>query len=128
VLEFDDNDVVGERNEVVVFVRVGDVSDDDCEGVVVELDIVEVELDEGVEIGIFEEGEGVGRGEVIGGFDGVGEVGCGVGEDGEKGEGGEIGGGGGGRGISKISTISEYPIEPYPPPKNILFVDDVDAR
>jgi hypothetical protein len=30
--------------------------------------------------------------------------------------------------ISKISTISEYPLfELHPPPKNILFVDDVDA-
>jgi hypothetical protein len=28
----------------------------------------------------------------------------------------------------KISTTSEYPIELFPPPpKNILFVDDVDA-
>jgi hypothetical protein len=33
-----------------------------------------------------------------------------------------------GRGISKISTTSKYPLELYPPPKNILFVDDVDAR
>jgi hypothetical protein len=33
-----------------------------------------------------------------------------------------------GRGISKISTTSEYPLELYPPPKNILFVDDVDTR
>jgi hypothetical protein len=33
-----------------------------------------------------------------------------------------------GRGISKISITSEYPLEVYPPPKNILFVDDVDAR
>jgi hypothetical protein len=31
------------------------------------------------------------------------------------------------RGISKISTTSEYPLENFPPPKNILFVDDVDA-
>jgi hypothetical protein len=48
-----------------------------------------------------------------------------VGAIGEKGS--EIGGGGG-RGISKISPISEGPLELYPPPKNILFVDDVDAR
>jgi hypothetical protein len=33
-----------------------------------------------------------------------------------------------GRGISKISTTSEYPLEFCPPPKNILFVDDADAR
>jgi hypothetical protein len=33
-----------------------------------------------------------------------------------------------GGGISKISTISkEGSLELYPPPKNILFVDDVDA-
>jgi hypothetical protein len=37
------------------------------------------------------------------------------------------GGGGGGGGISKISTTSEYPLEFIPPPKKILFVDDVDA-
>jgi hypothetical protein len=38
-------------------------------------------------------------------------------------------GGGGGREISKISTTLEYPLlELFPPPKNILFVDDVDAR
>jgi hypothetical protein len=35
--------------------------------------------------------------------------------------------GGGGRGISKISTISEGPFEFCLPPKNILFVDDVDT-
>jgi hypothetical protein len=91
VLEFDDNDVDCERDvEIVVFVRVGDVFDEsDCEGVV-ELVIVveEIETDEGVEIGVFDEVE---------------------------------------RGISKISTISEYPFELFPPPKNILFVDDVDA-
>jgi hypothetical protein len=27
----------------------------------------------------------------------------------------------------KISTTTEGPLELYPPPKNILFVDDVDA-
>jgi hypothetical protein len=32
------------------------------------------------------------------------------------------------RGISKISTTLEYPLPFCPPPKNILFVDDVDAR
>jgi hypothetical protein len=37
------------------------------------------------------------------------------------------GSGGGGRGISKISTILEYKLPLYPPAKNILFVDDVDA-
>jgi hypothetical protein len=37
--------------------------------------------------------------------------------------------GGGERGISKISTTSEAISEKFsPPPKNILFVDDVDAR
>jgi hypothetical protein len=43
---------------------------------------------------------------------------------------GEVGiaeGGGRGRGISKISTTSEYPMKVNPPPKNILFVDDVAA-
>jgi hypothetical protein len=35
-------------------------------------------------------------------------------------------GGGGGK-ISKISTTSECSLELYPPQKNILFVDDVDA-
>jgi hypothetical protein len=33
----------------------------------------------------------------------------------------------GGRGISKISTTLESPLELLPPPKNILFGDDVDA-
>jgi hypothetical protein len=41
------------------------------------------------------------------------EIGMSVGEEGEK--------------ISKTST-SECSFELYPPPKNILFVDDVDAR
>jgi hypothetical protein len=50
---------------------------------------------------------------------------CGV-ESG-KSVGGFEGKGGGGKEISKISTASEYPLEPFPPPKNILFVDDVDA-
>jgi hypothetical protein len=41
-------------------------------------------------------------------------------------KGGEIGNDG--RRISKISTLLEDPLELlYPPPKNILFVDDVDA-
>jgi hypothetical protein len=39
-----------------------------------------------------------------------------------------IEGGGSGSGNSKISTTSENPLELFPPPKNILFVDDVDAR
>jgi hypothetical protein len=35
----------------------------------------------------------------------------------------------GGRGISKISTTLDTPILVlFPPPKNILFFDDVDAR
>jgi hypothetical protein len=88
VLKFDDNDVDCERNdEIVVFVRVGDVSDkNDC-GDSVEFDVEEVE-------------------------------GIGVGE------------GGSGQFISKqkISTTLEYSLEFCPPPKNILFVDDVDAR
>jgi hypothetical protein len=33
----------------------------------------------------------------------------------------------GGRRISKISTLSENSFELIPSPKNILFVDDVDA-
>jgi hypothetical protein len=41
------------------------------------------------------------------------EIGMSVGEDGEK--------------ISKTSTTSECSLELYPPPKNILFVDDVDT-
>jgi hypothetical protein len=47
----------------------------------------------------------------------------------ENGDKKDIGGGCGreGRGISKISTTLEPPTL-YPPPKNILFVDDVDAR
>jgi hypothetical protein len=57
------------------------------------------------------------------------------GVDGEEGDGGEEGVvgeevdvGGGCGGISKISTTSEYPLLEFrPPPKNILFVDDVDA-
>jgi len=43
-------------------------------------------------------------------------------EDGEV-----IGGGLGGNGITKISTTLENPVLLNPPPKNILFVDDVDA-
>jgi uncharacterized protein related to proFAR isomerase len=47
VLEFDDNDVNCERDdEIVVFVRVGDVVD------VVELDVGEVGTEEGVQIGV----------------------------------------------------------------------------
>jgi hypothetical protein len=44
VLEFDDNDVDCERDdEIVVFVRVGDASDEnDCEDVMVEDEVVEV--------------------------------------------------------------------------------------
>jgi hypothetical protein len=61
-------------------------------------------------------------------------VDCGVVEEFDIGKGGTVvevcgvGGGneksgiGGGKGISKISTTLEYP-----PPKNILFIDDVDA-
>jgi NifU-like protein involved in Fe-S cluster formation len=90
VLKFDDNDVLCERDdEIVVFVRVGDVFDEsDCGDVVELLVVSEVEIDEVVDIGVFE---------------------------------------GGGRGISTISTTSEGPLELFPPPKNILFVDDVDA-
>jgi hypothetical protein len=93
VLEFDDNDVDCERDdEIVVFVRVGDVFDEsDCEGVG-ELDVVEVGIDEnvGVEIDVFDEVESE---------------------------------------ISKMSTTFEKtPIELcLPPPKTILFLDDVDA-
>jgi hypothetical protein len=32
------------------------------------------------------------------------------------------------RGISKISTTFDNPLELFPSPKNILFVDDVDVR
>jgi hypothetical protein len=39
----------------------------------------------------------------------------------------DVGNKGGGSEISKISTTSEFPLEFNPPPKNILFVDDVDA-
>jgi hypothetical protein len=49
---------------------------------------------------------------------------------GEVGGGGDNCGGGGGikgGGISKISTTLESPRKPTPPPKNILFVDVVDA-
>jgi hypothetical protein len=47
----------------------------------------------------------------------------------DTGEIGMFGEDGGGRGISKISTTLEYLLELFcPPPKNILFVDDVDAR
>jgi hypothetical protein len=58
------------------------------------------------------------------------EGGVGVGAIGVEGGVGVIGAGGegGGSGISKISTTSESPLELRPPPKNILFVDDVDAR
>jgi hypothetical protein len=94
VLKFDDNDVNWESDdEFVMFVKVGDVFDETVCGDVVELDSVgdvgEVEIDEGVEIGVLV---------------------------------------GGGSGISKISTTSEDVLEFSPPPKNILFVDDVDAR
>jgi hypothetical protein len=41
----------------------------------------------------------------------------------------DVEGDGGGRGISKISTTSENSVLEFcPPPKNILFVDFVDAR
>jgi hypothetical protein len=88
-----------------------------------------LEIDGGVEKG------GSGRGlvvcDVVGSEVGVvgsvvGAVGV-VGVVGVVGAVGAFGGEGGGRGISKISTTSEYPLELYPPPKNILFVDDVDA-
>jgi hypothetical protein len=90
-LESDDVDF--ERDgDIVMFVRVGDVFDESDCGAVEELDIVvdvgEVDGDEDVEIGVFDERE---------------------------------------KGISKISTISRGPFESCPPPKNILFVDDVDA-
>jgi hypothetical protein len=100
VLEFDDNDVDCERvDEIVVFVRVGVVFDEiDC-GTVVEVDNVE-EVEIG-EIGVID--------------DGMRSVDNGVFDE------------EGGNGISKISTISEYPLELFPPPKNILFIDDVDA-
>jgi hypothetical protein len=39
----------------------------------------------------------------------------------------DVFGGGDGDEISKISTLSEAFFELFPPPKNILFVDDVDA-
>jgi hypothetical protein len=110
VLKFDDNDVVGERFRGV-------------ESAVAEVEAVVVETET---------------------FDGSGNC-VGVEIDGEvvdgDGNGSESGGktvkdggveiGGEGRGISKISTTSECPLlklYPIPPPKNILFVDDVDAR
>jgi hypothetical protein len=101
VLKFVDNDVDCERDdEIVVFMKVGvgDVLDEsDCEDV--------VKLDVG-EFGIVDDSEGV----VFGCKEGVG-IGSGC-----------------GTGISKISTTLEYPPElRSPPPKNIFFVDDVDA-
>jgi hypothetical protein len=100
VLEFDDNDVDCERDdEIVVFVRVGDVfGKSDCGVVVVEGDEVEIVL-----------------GEKIGVFGGDGDKGdncCGKQFLSKQ---------------TKISTTSEGPLELYPPPKNILFDDDVDA-
>jgi hypothetical protein len=35
--------------------------------------------------------------------------------------------GGSGRGISKISMVWKKLLLSFPPPKNILFIDDVDA-
>ena len=88
--------------------------DDTNVGVVIEDWGVEMGTFEDVAIGEFEE-----ESEDVGVFENVNEGGC----DCDKGE----KKGGGGRGISKISTTSEYPLEFNPPPKNILFVDDVDA-
>jgi hypothetical protein len=49
VLEFGDNDVDCERDdEIVVFVRVGDVDDESDCGDVVELEVVGVEIGTGV--------------------------------------------------------------------------------
>jgi hypothetical protein len=107
VLEFGDNDVDCERVvEIVMFVRVG------------------VAFDEVVVFVVF---ASVG--------DGFGEIDCGDVVEFVAGtfivEGvdiGMFGGGGEGRGILKISTTSEYPLfELFPPPKKILFVDDVDT-
>jgi hypothetical protein len=66
-------------------------------------------------------GEGVSVGEGVG-------VGVGVGE----GVGGGVGDGVGGGGQSlplrqKMSTVFEYPLLFCPPPKKILFVDEVAA-
>jgi hypothetical protein len=93
VLEFDDYDVDYEGDdEIVVFLRVGDMFDENDCGNIGELIVIvvgEVEIDEGVDTGVFR---------------------------------------GGGSGISKISTVSKSPLEPFcPPPKKILFVEDVDA-
>jgi hypothetical protein len=62
VLKFDDNDVDCERDdEIVMFVRVGDVFDErDCEGVV-ELDVGEDGTEEGVEISVLEDIENIGE-------------------------------------------------------------------
>jgi hypothetical protein len=92
MLGFGDKDVDCERDdEIVVFVKVGNVVDEsDCG------DVEKLVVDEDV------------------GIDVIGEVGA---------VGGRFG-----RGISKISTTLEYPLFVYwPPPKNILFLDDVDA-
>jgi hypothetical protein len=84
IVEFDIGDS-GKNVDVVVEFAIGEVETDG--DVVGEFD---TETTEGVEIDVFEAGNGR---------------------------------------ISKISTTSEYPLELFcPPPKNILFVDDVDAR
>jgi hypothetical protein len=81
---------------------------------------------------VFADGESIGC--EIGGGVGVGEGednGIERNETGENGDETNGGGGGGdddGRGNSKISTIFEYALLLFrPPPKNILFWEDVDA-
>jgi hypothetical protein len=103
-------------DEIVVFVRVGDIFDEsDCEvvGELVIGDVIveKIEIGEEVCVEIDEFDDVFDESVVVG----VGTVG------------GVVGGGRDGSGISKISTTLEYPLEPNPPPKNILFVDDVDA-
>jgi hypothetical protein len=74
----------------------------------------------------FADGDVIGRlveNGVFGTSAGGGAKGVGI-----EGDDDELGGSGGGRGISKISTASEIRLTLLPPPKNILFVDDVDAR
>jgi hypothetical protein len=116
VLEFDDNDVDCETDdEIVVFVRVDDAVDESvCEVVGVEFD--EGELEIGEKFVVEEVRVDVSVGVMIGVFGGS-DVGVEI-------EVGEVES----SGISKISTTSEYLLALCPPPKNILFIDDVDAN